>query len=137
MDEFQITYVYGGALITATTVLSVSLYPVWGYLFDMYSRRLLISIAGVIWGFTTWLNTLPRSFAEFFITRTLTGIDNTPPSGIESLISDYFPPRKRGNVLRVSWFLSGSPSTPLVTIAASALYLGSIVMTLRMMHSLG
>jgi MFS family permease len=99
LDEFQITYVYGGALITATTVLSVSLFPVWGYLFDRYSRRLLISIAGIIWGFTTWLNTLPRSFTEFFITRTLTGVDNTPPSGIESLIGDYFPPKKRGKPL--------------------------------------
>ena len=99
LDEFQITYVYGGALITATTVLSVVLFPVWGYLFDRYSRRLLISVAGVIWGFTTWLNTLPRSFLGFFVTRILTGIDNTPPSGIESLISDYFPPKKRGKPL--------------------------------------
>ncbi|MEM4191188.1 MAG: MFS transporter [Nitrososphaerota archaeon] len=99
LDEFQITYVLGGALVTATTVLSVVFFPVWGYLFDRYSRRLLISITGIIWGATTWLNTLPRSFLGFFVTRTLTGIDNTPPSGIVSLISDYFPPIKRGKPL--------------------------------------
>ncbi len=42
-----------------------------------------------------------------------------------------------GNVLRIAWFLAGSPGVPLATIAASALYLSSIVMTLHMMHSLG
>ena len=96
IEEFQITYILGGALFTATTILSVVFYPVWGYLFDRYSRRLMITISGVLWGLTTWLNTLPRAFTGFFITRTLTGVDNTPPAGIHSLLSDYFPPKKRG-----------------------------------------
>ncbi|MCX8193639.1 MAG: MFS transporter [Nitrososphaeria archaeon] len=96
LDEFQITYATAGALFTATTILSVVFYPVWGYLFDRYSRRFLISLTGILWGLTTWLNTIPRSFQGFFITRALTGVDNTPPAGIHSLLSDYFPPKKRG-----------------------------------------
>lgn len=42
-----------------------------------------------------------------------------------------------GNVLRIVWFIAGSPGVPLVTIVTSALYLSGIVMTLHMMHSLG
>ncbi len=96
IEEFQMDYVLAGALFTATTILSVGFYPVWGYLFDRYSRRLLITLSGILWGLTTWLNTLPRTLSGFFITRTLTGVDNTPPAGIHSLLSDYFPPKKRG-----------------------------------------
>ena len=99
LEEFQITYASGGAIFTATFAFSVLLYPVWGYLFDKYSRKNLISISGILWGITTWLNTLPRNFLGFFITRTLTGVDDTPPSGINSLISDYFPPKSRGKPL--------------------------------------
>jgi ACS family hexuronate transporter-like MFS transporter len=96
LDEFQITYTGGGLIFTATFFMSVALYPVWGYLFDRYSRKALIGLTGIIWGFTTWLNALSRTFSEFFLTRTLTGIDDTPPSGMNSLVSDYFPPKSRG-----------------------------------------
>ncbi|MEM3384641.1 MAG: MFS transporter [Nitrososphaeria archaeon] len=99
LEEFNITYTSGGAIFTATFAFSVLLYPVWGYLFDKYSRKLLISLSGILWGITTWLNTLPKNFEGFFVTRTLTGVDDTPPSGINSLISDYFPPKSRGKPL--------------------------------------
>jgi len=99
LEEFQITYTGGGALFTATFAFSALLYPVWGYLFDRYSRKTLISLSGILWGLTTWLNTIPRNFLGFFVTRTLTGVDDTPPSGINSLISDYFPPKSRGKPL--------------------------------------
>ncbi|MEN3048452.1 MAG: MFS transporter [Candidatus Caldarchaeales archaeon] len=96
IEEFQVTYALAGAVFTATTVLSVAFYPVWGYLFDRYSRRLLTSLTGILWGLTTMLSTVPRTFAGFLAARALTGIDNTPPAGIHSLLSDYFPPEKRG-----------------------------------------
>ncbi|MCX8202873.1 MAG: MFS transporter, partial [Nitrososphaeria archaeon] len=96
IEEFQVTYALAGAVFTATTVLSVAFYPIWGYLFDRYSRRLLMSLTGVLWGLTTMLSTVPRTFAEFLGARALTGIDNTPPAGIHSLLSDYSPPEKRG-----------------------------------------
>lgn len=99
LEEFRITYASGGTIFTATFAFSVLLYPIWDYLFDKYSRKLLISISGVLWGLTTWLNTLPKNFGDFFITRALTGVDDTPPSGINSLISDYFPPKSRGKPL--------------------------------------
>ncbi|MDH5390477.1 MAG: MFS transporter [Candidatus Bathyarchaeota archaeon] len=99
LEEFQITYTGGGLIFTATFFMAVVLYPVWGYLYDRYSRKTLISLSGIIWGFTTWLNAIPKTFSEFFLTRTLTGIDDTPPSGMNSLVSDYFPPKSRGKPL--------------------------------------
>jgi len=99
LDEFQITYTGGGFIFTATFFMAVVLYPVWGYLYDRYSRKKLIGLSGIIWGFTTWLNAIPKTFSEFFLTRTLTGIDDTPPSGMNSLVSDYFPPKSRGKPL--------------------------------------
>ncbi|MCX8200627.1 MAG: MFS transporter [Candidatus Caldarchaeum sp.] len=96
LDEFQITYTLAGAMFTATTVLAVVFYPVWGYFFDRYSRRLLLSLTGILWGLTTMISTIPRTFAGFLTARALTGVDNTPPAGIHSLLSDYFPPKKRG-----------------------------------------
>lgn len=99
LEEFQITYTGGGLIFTATFFMAVALYPIWGYLFDRYSRKALISLSGIIWGITTWLNALPKTFSEFFLTRTLTGIDDTPPSGMNSLVSDYFPPKSRGKPL--------------------------------------
>jgi len=99
IDEFKISYTSAGLIFTATFFMAFALYPVWGYLFDRYSRRLLISISGVIWGVTTWLNAVPGTFLGFFVTRTLTGIDDAPPSGMNSLVSDYFPPKSRGKAL--------------------------------------
>jgi ACS family hexuronate transporter-like MFS transporter len=99
IDEFHISYTSAGLIFTATFLVAFALYPVWGYLFDRYSRRTLISISGIIWGVTTWLNTVPRTFLGFFFTRTLTGIDDAPPSGMNSLVSDYFPPKSRGKAL--------------------------------------
>ncbi len=96
IEEFQMDYVIAGALFTATNILAIAFYPIWGYLLDRYSRRLLISLMGMLWGLTTWLSTLPRTLTGFFIARTLTGVDNAPPAGIYSLLSDYFHPKKRG-----------------------------------------
>jgi len=99
LDEFRISYTSAGLIFTATFFMAFALYPVWGYLFDRYSRRALISVSGIIWGLTTWLNTVPRTFLGFFATRTLTGMDDAPPSGMNSLVSDYFPPKSRGKAL--------------------------------------
>jgi len=99
LEEFNITYTVAGLVFTATFFMAVALYPVWGYLYDKYSRKTLISLSGIIWGVTTWLNAIPRTFLGFFATRTLTGIDDTPPSGMNSLVSDYFPPKSRGKPL--------------------------------------
>lgn len=85
--------VNSGALIVATI-----LYPIWGYLYDRYARAKLLSFASFIWGATTWLNAIMRTFGGFLVTRASTGIDDSSYPGLYTLIADYFGPNLRGKV---------------------------------------
>ena len=82
-----------GALIVATI-----LYPIWGYLYDRYARAKLLSLASFIWGATTWLNALMKTFGGFLVTRASTGIDDSSYPGLYTLVADYFGPNLRGKV---------------------------------------
>jgi MFS family permease len=86
-------FVNTGALIVATV-----LYPLWGYLYDRYARAKLLALASFIWGATTWLNALTRTFGGFLVTRASTGIDDSSYPGLFTLIADYFEPTLRGKV---------------------------------------
>jgi len=59
----------------------------------------LTNTASVIWGATTWLSALARNFVELVFTRASTGVDNAATPGFYSLISDYYPPEKRGSAI--------------------------------------
>jgi MFS family permease len=85
--------VNSGALIVATI-----LYPIWGYLYDRYARSKLLSLASLIWGATTWLNAIMRTFGGFLVTRASTGIDDSSYPGLYTLVADYFGPNLRGKV---------------------------------------
>jgi MFS family permease len=52
----------------------------------------------LIWGATTWLNAIVRTYTGFLITRASTGIDDSSYPGIFTLIADYFGPTQRGKV---------------------------------------
>jgi MFS family permease len=93
IDNTKWGLVNSGALIVATI-----LYPIWGYLYDRYSRTKLLSLASFIWGSTTWLNAIVRTFGGFLTTRASTGIDDSSYPGLYSLISDYFGPNQRGKI---------------------------------------
>lgn len=85
--------VNSGALIVATI-----LYPIWGYLYDRFARAKLLALASLIWGGTTWLNAIVRSFGGFLTTRASTGIDDSSYPGLFTLIADYFGPTLRGKI---------------------------------------
>lgn len=93
IDNTQWGLVNSGALIVATL-----LYPIWGYLYDRFSRTKLLSLASLIWGSTTWLNAIVRSFGGFLATRASTGIDDSSYPGLYTLIADYFGPAQRGKI---------------------------------------
>jgi MFS family permease len=93
LDDFQWGLVNSGALASATI-----LYPLWGYLYDRYARAKLLALASFIWGATTWLNAIVRTYTGFLITRASTGIDDSSYPGIFTLIADYFGPNMRGKV---------------------------------------
>jgi MFS family permease len=93
LDDFKWGLVNSGALAIATV-----LYPLWGYLYDRYARAKLLALASFIWGATTWLNAVVRTYTGFLITRASTGVDDSSYPGIFTLIADYFGPDLRGKV---------------------------------------
>ena len=93
MNNSQWGLINSGALIVATL-----LYPVWGYLYDRYARAKLLALASLIWGATTWMNGIVRTFPAFLVTRATTGIDDSSYPGLYTLVADYFGPNLRGKV---------------------------------------
>ena len=70
----------------------------WGYLYDKFARAKLLALASLIWGATTWLSSIVRTYPQFLGTRASTGIDDSSYPGLYSLVADYFPPKVRGKV---------------------------------------
>lgn len=96
--EFQITNTQWGLVNSGALIVATVLYPVWGYLYDRYARAKLLAYASFIWGATTWLNAIVRTFGGFLATRASTGIDDSSYPGVYTLIADYFGPNLRGKV---------------------------------------
>ncbi|KAF0106948.1 MAG: major facilitator transporter [Anaerolineaceae bacterium] len=86
-------FINSGAMIVATI-----LYPIWGYLYDRYARAKLLALASFIWGATTWLSSIVKTYPAFLATRASTGIDDSSYPGLYSLVGDYFGPKMRGKV---------------------------------------
>jgi MFS family permease len=86
-------FINSGALIVATV-----LYPIWGYLYDHYARAKLLALASLIWGATTWLSSIVRTYPQFLMTRASTGVDDSSYPGLFTLIADYFNPTTRGKI---------------------------------------
>jgi len=89
-------FINSGALIVATV-----LYPLWGYLYDRYARAKLLALASFIWGITTWLSSVVRTYPQFLMTRASTGVDDSSYPGLFTLIADYFNPTTRGKIYGV------------------------------------
>jgi MFS family permease len=98
METFHINEAQMGAAVTGALIVGCIVYPVWGYLYDRYSRPKLLALASFIWGSTTWLSALAPTFPAFVATRASTGIDDASDPGIYSLLADYFAPAVRGRV---------------------------------------
>jgi MFS family permease len=93
LNDFQWGLINSGALIVGTI-----LYPIWGYLYDRYARAKLLALASLVWGATTWLSSIVRTYPAFLATRSSTGIDDSSYPGLYSLVADYFGPKIRGKV---------------------------------------
>ena len=97
-ETFGINNQQWGMINSGALIVSTILYPIWGYLYDHYARAKLLSLASFIWGVTTSLNALMRTFGGFLVTRASTGIDDSSYPGVYTLIADYFGPNLRGKV---------------------------------------
>jgi MFS family permease len=95
---FQLNDLQWGVINSGALIVAMLLYPVWGYLCDRFSRAKLLALASFIWGSTTWLSSIVRTYPQFLVTRASTGIDDSSYPGMYSLIADYFSPSVRGRV---------------------------------------
>jgi len=98
IKEFGITKTQMGAVLTGALIIGTVLYPIWGYLYDRFARSKLLAIAAFIWGSTTWLSAIVKTYPGFLATRASTGIDDSSYPGLYSLIADYFGPKIRGKI---------------------------------------
>jgi predicted MFS family arabinose efflux permease len=98
MDTFGIDEAEMGAVVTGALLVSAVLHPIWGYLYDRFTRAKLLAAASAIWGSTTWLSAIAPSYSSFLAARATTGIDDSAYPGMYSLLSDYFGPSLRGKI---------------------------------------
>lgn len=98
IKEFNISMTQMGAVTTGALIVATIFYPIWGYLYDRYARAKLLALASFIWGATTMLSSVVRTYPLFVATRSSTGIDDSSYPGLYSLIADYFGPNLRGKV---------------------------------------
>src|SRR5512134_664656 len=97
-EDFGINNQQWGLINSGALAVATVLYPLWGYLYDRYARAKLLALASFIWGATTWLNAIVRTYTGFLLTRASTGIDDSSYPGIFTLVADYFGPDLRGKV---------------------------------------
>ncbi len=98
MEEFNLSEIQMGGIITGSLILGSIFYPIWGFLYDRFARPKLLSLASFLWGITTWLSAIAPTARLFLISRASTGIDDSSYPGIGTLISDYFPPKQRSMI---------------------------------------
>jgi MFS family permease len=98
METFGINEAQMGAVFTGALVVGAILYPVWGYLYDRYTRPKLLALASFIWGATTWISAIAPTYPSFLLSRASTGVDDSGYPGLYSLIADYFGPAVRGKI---------------------------------------
>jgi MFS family permease len=103
-DTFKLNDLQWGLINSGALVVATLLYPVWGYLSDRFSRAKLLALASFIWGATTWLSSIVKTYPHFLVTRASTGIDDSSYPGMYSLVADYFTPRVRGKVYGLMQF---------------------------------
>lgn len=102
ISDTQISLLLGTAFAVVYGTAGIPL----GWLADRTSRRNLIFCGVIVWTIGTFVCGLSQSFGQLFTGRLVVGLGEAvlSPAAI-SLISDYFPPSRRGTA--VACFLSG------------------------------
>lgn len=96
-------------LLTSAFFLSYMLTaPVFGLLADRYNRWVIIGLSVALWSLASGASGLAASFAILLGTRTFLGLGEAGYGpAAPTLISDYYPVEKRGQVL--AWFFMAIP----------------------------
>lgn len=102
ISDAQVSLLLGTAFAVVYGIAGIPL----GFLADRTSRRNLIFVGVLVWSAGTLGCGLAHTFGQLFSARIVVGLGEAvlSPAAI-SLISDYFPPARRGTA--VGFFLSG------------------------------
>jgi MFS family permease len=125
METFRINEAQMGMVFTGALVVGAVCYWLWGWLYDRFVRTRLLALASLLWGATTWLSAIVRTFPGFVVARGATGIDDASYPGLYNVIADYFEPQKRGKV------------NAIMELAMPLGYLGGMILALSMVNSVG
>ncbi|MFQ5634981.1 MAG: spinster family MFS transporter [Gammaproteobacteria bacterium] len=99
LSDTQIGFITGVAFTLFYATLGIPI----ARLADRGSRRMIVSVAMVVWSAMTALCGLATNFAQLAVARVLVGVGEagaTPPS--HSLLADVFPKSERGRALSVT-----------------------------------
>jgi len=94
-----------GLLQTAFVVCYMLFAPVFGYLGDRYSRKLILGVGISFWSLATLIGSFMRSFPSFLAFRALVGVGEASYSVVApAIISDLFSKDERSTVLAIFYF---------------------------------
>ena len=125
MESFGINEAQMGLVFSGAVFVGAIFYPIWGWLYDRFMRSRLLALASLLWGASTWLSAVVRTFPGFVATRACTGIDDSSYPGLYNITADYFEPEKRGRV------------NGILELAMPLGYLGGMVLALTMQKTVG
>jgi len=94
-----------GLLQTAFVVCYMLFAPVFGYLGDRHSRKLILGVGISFWSLATLIGSFMRSFPGFLAFRALVGVGEASYSVVApAIISDLFSKDERSTVLAIFYF---------------------------------
>jgi len=97
-----LTYSNLGLISTIRSLLQALSSPFWGYAADKWSRKKVIIFGTGIWGIWTAVCGLTDNFGQLLVIRAISGIGlGCLMPATFSLMSDIFPPKKRGRALGI------------------------------------
>jgi MFS family permease len=97
-----LSYTQLGLIGTIRNILQSITAPFWGYAADRFSRKKVIVLGTGIWGIWTLLCGLVSNFGQLLAVRAISGIGlGCLMPATFSLISDTFPPQRRGRALGI------------------------------------
>ncbi|XP_037911506.1 protein spinster isoform X2 [Hermetia illucens] len=103
--DFQIGDDEGGLLQTAFILSYMICAPLFGYLGDRYSRRVIMAIGVFIWSLTTLLGSFMNTYGWFLLFRAMVGVGEASYSTIApTIISDLFAHDLRSKMLALFYF---------------------------------
>ncbi|CAB3221897.1 unnamed protein product [Arctia plantaginis] len=104
-DEFKIGDDLAGLLQTVFIVAYMVFAPLFGYLGDRYSRRIIMAFGVALWSMTTLAGSFAADYTLFAVFRGMVGIGEASYSTIApTIISDLFVGNVRSKMLAVFYF---------------------------------